>query len=167
MALLVSWTSSGNMITLLFTYNRNMPSTNILAYPIDSVTNIVNSIKEDKIGERAKFCIPLQAEGFVWLVCPIIWLTSEWTVDRLSVYTSAQRKSVRSDRKVHAGSKGWGLGFAIQRSHKNRRKQSAVNSVRPKVIITKSPSRYHYLGSRGQKFSQQQKVISRQLILID
>ena len=47
--------------------------TDILAYPIDSVANTVNSIKVDKIAKRAKFCIRAAAlqKGFVWLVCPI------------------------------------------------------------------------------------------------
>ena len=68
--LLLSRTSSGSLIKLLFTlYNRNMPSTEMLAYPIDSVANIMNSIKEDKIAKRAKFCIPLRAatlqKGFI------------------------------------------------------------------------------------------------------
>ena len=46
-----------------------MPSTEMLAYPIDSVANIMNSIKEDKIAKRAKFFIPLRAatlqKGFI------------------------------------------------------------------------------------------------------
>ena len=68
MALLFSRTSSGSVINLLFTYNRNIPSTDILAHPIDSVANIVDSIKEDKIAKRAKFCIPLRAARF-YLAC--------------------------------------------------------------------------------------------------
>ena len=52
--------SSTNFVCITFT-QYCMPSTDILVYPIDSVANIVNSIKEDKIAKRAKFCIPLRA----------------------------------------------------------------------------------------------------------
>ena len=41
-----------------------MPSTDILVYPIDLVANILNSIKEDKIAKRAKFCIPYELQHF-------------------------------------------------------------------------------------------------------
>ena len=138
MALLFSRTSSGSVINLLFTYNRNIPSTDILAilaHPIDSLANIVDSIKEDKIAKRAKFCIRLRAARFYLACLPDLLIHVRIDCSQpLCLHTRQKKKASEGIAKYARGGRVSRFYSRIQRSHKNTRKQRAVNSLRPKVI---------------------------------
>ena len=110
MALLFSRTSSGSVINLLFTYNRNIPSTDILAHPIDSVANTVDSFKEDKIAKRAQFCIPLRAARFYLACLPdlLIHVRIDCSQPLCLHMRQKKKRGERRDRKVRAGV---GVGF--------------------------------------------------------
>ena len=116
------------MIYLLFAHNRNtcMPSsTDILAYPIDSVANIVNSIKDDKIGKRAKFCILDELQHFRNVLFGLFARSSDSSPNRLfttSLFTHALKENCKRSDHREARGVGVGVGSGIQRSHKITRK---------------------------------------------
>ena len=96
------------------------PSTNILAYPIDSVANIVNSIKDDKIGKRAKFCILDELQHFRNVLFGLFARSSDSSPNRLfttSLFTHApkEKKRAKWSRSTQGGGSGSG-------SHKITRK---------------------------------------------
>ena len=89
------------------------PSTNILAYPIDSVANIVNSIKDDKIGKRAKFCILDELQHFRNVLFGLFARSSDSSPNRLfttSLFTHApkEKKRAKWSRSMRGGGSGSG-----------------------------------------------------------
>ena len=102
-ALLFSRTSFDSVINLLFAHNRIIcmsPSMNILAYPIDSVANIVNSItEENKIGKSAKFCILDELQHFQNVLFGLFARSSDSSPNRLfttSLFTPAPKEKKRA-----------------------------------------------------------------------
>ena len=91
------------------------PSTNILTYPIDSVANIVNSIKDDKIGKRAKFCILDELQHFRNVLFGLFARSSDSSPNRLlttSLFTHAPKeKRAKRSGSTRGGGPGSGPGF--------------------------------------------------------
>ena len=135
MALLFSRTSSGSVINLLFTYNRNMPSMDILAYPIDLVANTVNSIKEDKLLKEQNFAFLYELQHFKRVWFGLFARSSDSHANRLFTTLCLQ---MRRKKKRAKGSRstcgGWGSGFVINDGIKIQENRG-LWILRPKVII--------------------------------
>ena len=91
------------------------PSTNILAYPIDSVANIVNSIKDDKIGKRAKFFILDELQHFRSVLFGLFARSSDSSPNRLfttSLFNTHAPKEKKASEAI-AKHAGWGVGVGF------------------------------------------------------
>ena len=107
------------MINLVFAHNRIIcvsPSTNILAYPIDSVANIVNSItEENKIGKSAKFCILDELQHFQNVLFGLFARSSDSSPNRLfttSLFNTHAPKEKKASEAI-AKHAGWGVGVGF------------------------------------------------------
>ena len=91
-----------------------MHSTDILAYPIDSVANIVNSIKEDKIAKEQNFAFLYELQHLRKVLFGLFARSSDSRANRLitaSLFIHAPKEKAseaitKYARSVGAGGRG-------------------------------------------------------------